>query len=108
MKNYHILDITQLNMGLSEFSFYLFGFGLGYVIGKNSGIKEVIHRFNTYKKKLATEKEKTNNYHKFINLKGLEEEYKFFSQNDNIIDNNNDSVIDYRLNNKTTNNDKNL
>jgi len=92
-------------MGLREFGFYLMGLGLGYAIGKDSETKEVIPRLNVYKRNLAIEKQKTNNYYKFINSKGLEEEYKFFNQN-NIIDNNISLDMNYSSNNKITGDDK--
>ena len=94
-------NIAKLNMGLSEFSFYFLGVGIGYVIGKNYGINKCMPRLNACNRNLACEKEKISNYDKFIKSKGLIEEYKFFSNNitinNDIYSNKNNSLSNYEI-----------
>jgi hypothetical protein len=95
-------------MGFSESCYYFLGVGIGYVIGKNSGIDKCMPRLNACNRDLAFEKEKINNYDKFIKSKGLIEEYKFFSNNiiinNDIYSNKNNSLSNYEI--TIDNNDK--
>ena len=72
-------------MGIYHFSFYLMGLSLGYAIGKSHGINETTPRLYRYKRNLEDEK-KISKYNKFIESKGLTEEYKFFNNNITIND----------------------
>ena len=100
-------------MGLGEFSFYLLGLSLGYAIGKSHGINETTPRLYRYKRNLEDEKQKISKYNKFIESKGLTEEYKFFNNNITINDDinskifKNNCLLNDEITSDYTDNDKN-
>jgi hypothetical protein len=63
-------------MSLYEFGLYATGVCLGYWFGKKEGIKIMMPTLNQYKRDLNTKSLRLINYNKFIEYKGLGEEYK--------------------------------